>query len=561
MWTIEQVGDRWQLRRDGADVGAPHATYAEALAALAADATVLAQAAEQLAAPASGVLPERWHSPAGAWFSEPTGDGRDFTSCAWSWRDPSTSLLPLMFQTKTDMGHFGAELAGFIDGIELRDGTGHPEGLFYDSEMGRAARDLLLEGRRFGVSVDPGAVDASWECTEEDEDGWCVAERITFEAYEVIGLTMTPFPAFANASIELAGGAELAVAEAGHAFTDENDDGRCDACIAENDDGDCTEQCGLTEDEHDAEDGDEAARRQAVAAAAQLDLVRPPREWFERPEPDISCPLLVDQGDGRVALPLTITEQGEVYGHAAVWGEPHVGYPGQRVTPPHSPSGYANFHTGLVRLADGSSIATGPLTVGADHAPVEGFTARRAQDHYANVALAWADVRAYEGVHGIWVCGALRPNVSPELRRVLEASSLSGDWRCIGGDMEMIAVLAVNTPGFGIRREALAAAAIAEDTWRVPRAQARTEGGATVALVAAGHVRRCTECGRRGNAARARGPEGGLSERTLRRVLAEVLAEQLGGLGQTLAAVELRTRHLRGAQADSLRQRRAAARR
>jgi len=62
-----------------------------------------------------------------------------------------------------------------------------------------------------------------------------------------------------------------------------------------------------------------------------------------------------------------------------------------------------------------------------------------------------------EDEFGIAVAGALRSDVPPEKIIELQASALSGDWRTINGDLELVALLAVNTPGFPIPRKALAA--------------------------------------------------------------------------------------------------------
>jgi hypothetical protein len=547
-WTIRQDGDTWQLACGPLEVGAPHATYQAALAALAAE---LAAAAPE--APADGLLPEPWHSPAGIAFSTPTGDGRDFSATTWSWRDPEVSLLPLMFQDRTDMGHFGAELAGYIGALSDVGGTIHAEGRFYDTEQGRAARDLLLGGRRFGVSVDPGAVEATWECVAEDDDGWCTEERIDFQAYEVIGLTMTPFPAFASAAIELAGSgaAELAVAPADHAFTDDNGDGNCDACLAEDDQGNCTQVCDLTEDEHTApaEPPAEGEASVVVTAASAVLLVAPPAAWFAMPEPQLGDPLLLDQGDGTWAVPLTITDDGQVYGHVARWGQCHTGYADCK-TPPAGRAAYRGFHVGMVRTAEGTELATGSLTVDTNHAPSY-LRAEGATDHYAHTGLGWADVRATDGAWGPWVCGSLRPTATPELVRVLRASTLSGDWR--GGELR--GVLAVNTPGFPIHREALVASGLVV----LPdvRPQARLVDGVATTLTAAGMVRRCPDCARRAAADAGRHPAGRRDDLgpVVARAVREALAEALGPMGADVARIERRTRHLVAAEAAQLRQR------
>ena len=552
-WSITEVeGGGWQLwtgdPSDPEPVGDPCPSYAAALEALASDASAAADTGEETGKVADGLLPEPWTSPSGIAFSTPTGDGRDFSNVSWSWRDPGTALLPLMFQDQTDMGHFGAKLAGFISTLSLDGGTVHAEGRFYENDVGSAARDLLLDGRRFGVSVDPGSVDASWECVTEDEDGWCLEERIEFGAYEIIGLTMTPFPAFADASIELANlGAVMAVAAPDHAFTDSNGDERCDACLAEDEDGNCTEVCDLTEDEHDAQETEEEASVVVVAAAP----VRPPVAWYRTGEPEVGSDLLVDQGDGTWACPLTISDDGRVFGHVARWGQCHVGYSGACVSPPESTSRYAAFHVGHVVTAEGIDLPTGTLTIGTDHAPGH-LRADSSRDHYAHTGQAWADVRVINGIHGPWACGALRPDVTPELLRVLRGSTLSGDWR--GG--ELCAVLAVNTPGFPIIREALVAAAMF-DPFPIRTTQARIEGGQVTTLVAAGQVRRCPECARR-SLSPSTSPSTVLST-VDRRILVEAVSDAVRGatedLRTALAAIEVRTRHLRSVQASATRAR------
>lgn len=561
MFTIEQEPDGWVLYHDGARTAAPCPTYAEALTTLASEASTLAEAEAPVA---SGVLTDRWSSPQGIAFNTPTGDGRDFSSVAWSWRDPDVSLLPLMFQDKTDMGHFGAQLAGYIAQLSDVDGTVFAEGAFYDSDVGRAARDLLLDGRRFGVSVDPGAVEATWSCLAEDDEGWCVEEKLDFQAYQVIGLTMTPFPAFAEASIALAGVGELAVAADDHAFTDDNGDGRCDACLEEDEDGNCTRVCDLTEAEHTSPPPAEAPPAPAAVIADRrrrtVDLDRPPSTWFSTPEPDIGDRLLVDQGGGRVACPLTITDDGRVFGHLASWGQCHVGYPGQCVEPPTSPSLYARFQTGEVAHDDGTRTLTGPLVVGTEHARLT-LDAHGARDHYAHTGLAWGDVNVIEGIHGPWARGSIRSTVTPELLRVLRASTLSGDWRVDVDDLDLIGVLVVNTPGFPILRQALAAAALPE-VWPVAMAAARMTPAGVVALTAAGQVRRCPDCQRR--ASQSARPARLDDDDPVRVVSARLtsIADTLAGTTQAIAnlteqvaAIELRTRHLRGTQAAHVRER------
>lgn len=139
-----------------------------------------------------------------------------------------------------------------------------------------------------------------------------------------------------------------------------------------------------------------------------------------------------------------------VGGHVAAWGVCHVGLPGC-VTAPASVSEYSYFMTGAERTSDGVDVPVGKLTVGGGHAePNAGFVA--AADHYDNVGTAVASVFAGEDEHGIWVSGWVLPGTSHEALSALLRSPLSGDWRRIGGNLEMIAAHAVNVPGFPVPR-------------------------------------------------------------------------------------------------------------
>lgn len=180
--------------------------------------------------------------------------------------------------------------------------------------------------------------------------------------------------------------------------------------------------------------------------------VAPPDEWFENPK--LSGP-----------TPLTVTADGQVYGHIAAWGVRHIGLPGH-VAPPRSRSDYSFFKTGVVATAGGRDVPVGQLTLAGGHAPLSA-DAGAAVKHYDDTASAVADVTVGEDQHGIYVAGALRPGVKPEQIRALRASAPSGDWRPINGGLELVAICQVNVPGF-------------------PVARARVASGATLALVAAG---------------------------------------------------------------------------
>jgi hypothetical protein len=77
---------------------------------------------------------------------------------------------------------------------------------------------------------------------------------------------------------------------------------------------------------------------------------------------------------------------------------------------------------------------------------------RAAVEHYDNTGTVVAVVRAGRDSYGDWVAGALVAGLDPTRVAELRRSPLSGDWRyCqeVGG-LELIAALAVNSPGFPV---------------------------------------------------------------------------------------------------------------
>ena len=441
--TITQsAAERFELKSNQTLIGS-YATLATAMLALS---TLLPSIVASM--DGTGLLPETWHSTTGLAFRAPTGDGRDFSSVAWSWRDPATSTLPLMLLTENEGGHYGATWVGYFTTISDQGGTVAGAGRIYDNPDGVQARDMMLEGRTVGVSIDPGpATTYDVSCTEYDADGYCVASQMNFLTYEILGVTIVPFPAFADAAITIGAAAPAAMP--------------------------------------------------MTASAARPVLAR--REWFSYPEPELGDPRLVPQlgKDHEVlgyAVPLTVTE-GQVYGHLHFSGQCHTGFPDQCVSAPTSPTGHLKFNQSAgVRTAEGEDIPVGNLHLGCDHADVHLF-AQQAKDHYAHSGLAWADVRAYDGVFGTWVCGAVRDIITEPQLEAIRASSISGDWRDDDGNLELITGLTVSVGGFPIQRHGWVLAASHAPPQRV-RARTLVASGRVTALVASGIVRTASKgCG------------------------------------------------------------------
>jgi hypothetical protein len=179
-----------------------------------------------------------------------------------------------------------------------------------------------------------------------------------------------------------------------------------------------------------------------TASAAGLAPLHPPTSWFSDPR--------LDRPTG-----LTVTKEGQVYGHAALWDSCHVGEPsgpGICVPPPRSGLGYSVFHHGIVTSDDGTDIPCGQITMSTFHAGRDlGWKA--AQEHYEHTGCVVADVCAGEDRFGIWVSGGLRPDLPAERVREMKAGAISGDWRqVIGRGLEFIGALVVSIPGFPIPR-------------------------------------------------------------------------------------------------------------
>lgn len=169
---------------------------------------------------------------------------------------------------------------------------------------------------------------------------------------------------------------------------------------------------------------------------AGISPIAPPKSWFEDPKLD-------------GPTPIAVTADGRVIGHLAAWGTCHAGIGNQCVMAPRSAVSYKYFLNGSVVTADGGVVRVGKITAGTGHADTRlGWVP--ASDHYDNTGKQVAIVASGEDRWGIWVAGSLVPEADDTDAAMLRRSPLSGDWRRINGNLELVAALAVNTPGFPI---------------------------------------------------------------------------------------------------------------
>lgn len=445
---------------------------------------------------ASGPIP--WHgvlAPEGVW----SGDKRRFAEGSLRFRDLP---LPLTWQKQSAEGHGGSVVVGRIDTIERVDGMMQGTGVFLDTPEADEVIGLLAEFGRFGVSVD--ADDGEFDYDEADEDG------VTFTSARICSAAMVPIPAFAEAFISLGQAPFPPKGEIPECDPDDPDChdekqekappfasaafGRGPGWITNpvetkrihdywtkpgqpgyakinwgvpGDFNRCRVQVGEEIGEnspdklrflnqicaqwhHDALGiwpgrpvaGDTVAFAEGAPAPA-ISMVASggwcaPSEWFKDPH----LPALT---------PLTVSDDGRVVGHLAGWSTCHVGFEDMCVAPPISPSGYAYFLTGETVTAEGTRVPVGNITLGGGHAGPS-LRPKAALAHYDSTSAVVADVTAGEDEHGIWLAGAVRPGLSDETLAAFRASAPSGDWRRIGGGMELIAALAVNVQGFPVPR-------------------------------------------------------------------------------------------------------------
>lgn len=432
-----------------------------------------------------------------------TGDGRVFAEGSLSWDQPPMALR----WTPTDEGqHKGAVVVARIDNV-WRDETNpaiiRGEGTFDDHGVNGAEALRLVRGQFLkGVSVDVDSVkdadvelvfpEQSSSSAEDDVLAQMIQtpEKMIFHAGRIRAATLCDIPAFTEAQVWLTDGtmshiaASVTPPSAGFA--------ELNSFFAHNCTGDVNitacavgirallsdaklpislsrrrtmydhlashlQKAGLTPLAFDPSNfsNDMVA---LVAGLVPQDTEAPPAAWFT--DPELSEP-----------TPITITDDGRIFGHGALWNSCHTGFSNACVSPP-SEGMHTYYRQGELVTREGHHVAVGHITLGTGHAPTFGIDARKALEHYDNTGTVVADVISGEDEHGIWVSGALRPGLPPARIRELRAAKLSGDWRRIGGQLRLVAFLAVNVPGFG-----------------VPRLRAEIEDGRQLSLVASGMLR------------------------------------------------------------------------
>ncbi|WP_432679136.1 phage minor head protein [Rhodococcus pyridinivorans] len=310
--------------------------------------------------------------------------------------------LPVMWTKQSSEGHAAAYTVGVMETARVENGQVLASGYLLNTDEADEAADQLAHGVT-GPSVD--LVDADWIYTNEageeiTEEMWedAYENGVELKIYETVtsaklaGVTLVSTPAFGETILTL--------------------------------------------------DPTRVTKNVAVVASLVAAAARPvdttyDASLFANPQLDGPTPVTYDAKTGRI------------YGHLACFGQCHVGITDQCVVAPRSKTDYAHFHTSPPVLTSNGRLPVGRLTVGTGHAGPR-LGARPAAEHYDNTGTCFALVRVGEDEHGIWFSGIPHPTATDEQIRAGLSAPLSGDWRTIGGNLELVAALAVNTPGFPV---------------------------------------------------------------------------------------------------------------
>lgn len=406
-----------------------------------------------------------------------TSDRRSIDAGALTWRNPP---LPLMFIDRYTYGHDEAVFVGNLTNFRKEEVEGIMWVIadvewdsFEDNENAAEAFRLVDSGKMSGISADITDVVADLVVHEVDEEGWPVDWEEVIRSGVVAAATIVPIPAFAAAHItrRANGGApdeeaaeEDSLAASGididklirtqdGSLTIFADDTVVVMFEPDTVEDEATEEAPVDEpavtieEELAAMFDTDVDRITEAITAAMVEMPEPyPAAWFADP-----------QLDGPTAK--TVTADGRVFGHMALWNSCHTAYSDACVTAPKpGPNGFAAFLLGNVDTDEGE-IPVGTLTMNTGHAGM-GHGPKDTIAHYDNTGTAAAYVNVGADDHGIWFAGVLAPNLTAEQVRTFKAAKLSGDWRVLedGNGLELVACLAVNTPGFPVPQARVASA-------------------------------------------------------------------------------------------------------
>lgn len=340
--------------------------------------------------------------------------------------------IPLFYQP-ANKGHDEGMPVGRIDSVTITAGTVRTAGEMFDGEEDEAAAPriaaLAREAKHMGTEgmVAP-SVDPTVLLIEPNEDGEMALTRA-----DLSGVTLVGMPAFVGTYITFPEAAMTPTpSEVDYLVNEPDVEGSLAGLVAA-----CDDQA--------------EARLSALVAAVNEPI---PAAAFAKPDTSRYEPGFRIEGR-------------RITGQLAALDACHLNWPGQCVTPPASPSGYALFAryslgtdagelsvgrvtTGLGRVGNGCTCCDPSIL--DDHACPNRMGLVAAMNHHDQMPTL-ADVVIGEDDGIIWLSGLLRPDLSTAAYEVLARRVWSGDWRPAGEADELVEVLALHhgKPGFAQR--------------------------------------------------------------------------------------------------------------
>ncbi len=348
-----------------------------------------------------------------------TGDGRYIADNALDWRDLP---LTLMFSKENLGAHYGSTPAGHMARMEPRtDGSIWSYGYWDSGEAGQEAKRMISEKTLRGISVDLSALEYVYDF---EEDLFIITKA------RIMGATITPFPAFEGAYVELNAGDEALAAAGALRSNLTARFGMPLVALADN--------SGWT-----IPAGDDG--QPLVASGGRATSV-----FALKPDPAVfRCKNTTD--------PFRVDADGVLSGLITTWDAVHLSFSGAEIHPPRSKTNYDMLHKpGTMICSDGSEVEVGRVFGDMDHVSTEKrIPPEDVAAAYANTGNLLAFARFYDTEHGIEVAGIMAPGTTEIDAARLRGCDISPDWRPMaslpfGDNLECVAMLAVNMSGFNL---------------------------------------------------------------------------------------------------------------
>ncbi|MFE9764777.1 hypothetical protein ACFYPC_09640 [Streptomyces sp. NPDC005808] len=144
---------------------------------------------------------------------------------------------------------------------------------------------------------------------------------------------------------------------------------------------------------------------------------------------------------------VTVDTAGRVAGHLAVFGRCHHGLRHGAedlcLMAPRSPHGFPYFNARQV-ITTGGMVRAGVITLDTSENPDPAQALARMVSHWDNTNTQAAAVCAGQDEHGVWVAGALLPDLDRDRCARMELARFAGIWQQHDGRMELAGAMALD---------------------------------------------------------------------------------------------------------------------